>query len=253
MNMAVQSTRSESLMQRAVLKYAVWLALLSVLASSFAQAQQPLNIQLSDGVHTWDWTPTVIDTGNGYKVNDVSYNVPGTTLLCSNITLAYDPFISASVDVINNTLAIQNYTLTFTLPVGPIAGGSVMGGSTQGGVTDANFNGTGILSTVGPGKSLYNGQIDGVDVLSLFPDPKSINAPFAGGSNSDSTNAGLPGLTISGPAVLTSIGIKHEFSLTPGDRATFTSFFGVDQAIPEPASLSLLAIGGLVLLYRRRR
>ena len=46
-----------------------------------------------------------------------------------------------------------------------------------------------------------------------------------------------------GPNALTSIGIEHQFSLTPGDRATFTSFFNV-QPVPEPTSLSLLAIGG---------
>ena len=190
----------------------------------------------------------------GYKVNDITYNAPGASLFCYNMTLAYDPFISASVDVNNNTASVQNYTLIFTLPISlAITGGSLMGGSTQGGVTDANFNGTGTLSTVGPGTDLYNGRIDGVNVLPLFPNPTAVNSPFAGGSSSVSANAGLPGPTIAGPDVLTSIGIEHEFSLTPGDRATFTSFFVVANAIPEPASLSLLAIGGLMLLYRRRR
>jgi len=232
----------------------MWLTVLPVLASTFVQAQQRLDIQLSaGGTPIGDWTPAIIDTGNGYKVNDITYHPVGTTLSLSNATVGFDPFISASVDVINNTLVVQNYTLIFTLPVGPIAGASVMGGSTQGGITDANFAGGATLSTLGAGRSLYNGQIDGVDVLSLFSDPKTIVAPFAGGSASDSTNAGLPGVTISGPAVTTSIGIKHEFSLTPGDRATFTSFFVVEQAIPEPASLSLLAIGGLMILCRRRR
>jgi len=245
-------------MQNSIRRYGVWLAVLPVLVSSLSWAgpltNATLDIKLwTGGANMREWTPSILDTGTGYKVNDVGYSPPGVDVLCYNMTMDYDPFISASVDVINNTASIQHYTLIFTLPISPqILTGSRIGGSVQGGLTDANFDSVGTLSTAGPGTALYYGQIDGVDVLPLFPDVKTINVPFMGGSASDSTSAGLPGPTIPGPNALNSIGIKHEFTLTPGDRATFTSSFIIVAAVPEPGTLSLLAIGGLVFLRRRR-
>ena len=257
MNMA----NSHSGLQRMLRGYAVLLTVLAALFSSLAQGQQYLDVKLLNGASTWEWHPLIIDLGNGnFMVNNVTYNPSGASVYCHDMTVGFDPFISASVDVVNNTATTQIYTLIFTLPISPIVGGTRMGGSTQGGVTDAGGgaggapDGIGTVSTTGAGTALYNGQIDGVDKLALFPDVKTINAPFAGGSASDSANAGLPAVSIPGPAsALSTIGIKHTFSLTSGDRATFTSFFRVEAAVPEPGSVGLLAIGGLVLFLRRRR
>ena len=246
--MAPQKIASVSALQR----NRVWLTVLPLLAASFTQAAT-LDIKLTDGSHNWEWTPTIIDTGNGGgRVDDITYSPSGVSMRCYNMTLDFDPFISASVDVVNNTAGIQNYILTFSMPIAPtIPTSSLIGGSTQGGLTDANGDGIGTLSTVG-GAALYYGQLNGVNVLPLFSSPKTMIVPFAGGSTNDSTSAGLPGPTIPAGSA-TSIGIQHQFSLTPGDRATFTSFFTAVNAIPEPGSLSLLAIGGLMFVCRRRR
>jgi hypothetical protein len=242
-------------MQKSMRKYQGCLRILAVLALSlsWADAQQTLDIRLLEGGTTvGEWRPAIINTGSGYVINDVTYNPAGANMRCYNMSVGFDPFISASVDVINTTASLQNYTLIFTLPISPITGGSRIGGSTQGGLTDANADGIGTLATAGPGSAMFNGQIDGLNVFPLLLSPTSVNVPFAGGSASISANLGLPGPTISGPNALTSIGIEHEFSLTPGDRATFTSFFSV-QPVPEPASLGLLVMGGLAFLCRRRR
>jgi hypothetical protein len=235
------------------------LGLLSIALHGFVwqaySQNSTLDITLSiNGTAAGAWYPSLIASGDHYVVNNVGYTnaSAGYALYFHDMSMDLDPSISASVDVVNTTTSVQNYTLIFTLPISPIGGGTRMAGSTQGGTTDADGSGNGsILSTVGPGSALYFGQIDGVNVLSLFPDLKTITAG-AFNSASDSTSAGLPGVTIPGPGVLTSIGIEHQFSLTPGDRATFTSVFVVNP-VPEPGSLSLLAIGGAALLWRRRR
>src|SRR6516165_6617912 len=128
MKLAAQPIAPGSSLQRSLRKYVFWLTVLPVLASSFAQAQQlSLDITLADnGVTIGQWHPLLIDTGNGsYKVNDVTYNPSGVSVFCHDMTMSIDPFISASVDVVNNTLAVQNYPLTFTLPISPaITGGT---------------------------------------------------------------------------------------------------------------------------------
>src|SRR6266705_442266 len=99
MNVAAQ--RTNSLVLQSIRKSVAWLAVLPVLASSFAQAQSALNIHLwINGTSAGQWTPAIINTGSGYMVNDVSYHPAGASIFCYNMTLDFDPFISASVDVI---------------------------------------------------------------------------------------------------------------------------------------------------------
>jgi hypothetical protein len=240
-------------MRSQILRKTLGLGILSLALHGFvwqSQAQQTLDIHLQiNGADAGAWYPSLVSSGDHYIINNVGYTntFAGYQLYFHDVSLDLDPSISASVDVVNTTASVQTYTLIYTLPVSPIPGSSLMAGSTQGGVTDTGGDGA-TLSTAGPGTALYYGRIDNVNVLPLWPNLKTITA---GGflSGSDNTSAGLPGVTIPGPGVVSSIGIQHQFTLTPGDRATFTSVFVV---VPEPGALSLLAIGGLALLYRRR-
>jgi hypothetical protein len=97
---------------------------------------------------------------------------------------------------------------------------------------------------------IWNYRLNGADVASLF------DAPFQlGGSDGPSTvsasNIGLnPGQT--GPlvgTVVTSMGIRLDFDLSPGERVTFNGAFFV---IPAPGALALLGLAGMVGGRRRR-
>jgi hypothetical protein len=173
-----------------------------------------------------------------------------------------DPFVNLAFGITNNLAVPVEFTFSIAIPITPIPGGTLHGGSTGGSVTDSNNNGVGGLTTITsvPGTPFYSGRIDGVGVLSIYPDPTSIPAggifAFPGQTvNIPALNPGLPGPTLpSGPALL-SIGIEHHFKLAPGDSMSASSFFIV-QPVPEPTSMLLAGCGVVGLLsfaWRSRR
>jgi hypothetical protein len=165
------------------------------------------------------------------------------------LTYESDPSLTAVIGFANPTGMTQTYTLIFSIPVSPqILSNATHGGSTGGTMTD---DGTlpGTVATVGA-SPFYSGEIDGTGVLSLHA-AGSWSASFGGETISiPPVNAGLPGATLpSGVPVLSTIGIRHTFSLTPGDVIGVTSYF---EVVPEPATLCLFGLGTLVLLRKRR-
>lgn len=164
-----------------------------------------------------------------------------------NITVNPDPFINAAFSVTNNAGVAQTFVVGVLLPIIPQSPLTLHGGSVGVSLTDANNSGA--ASLVDAGLAVYQGQIDGVTVLELFDDPYGLaTPPIPGFTVVDSENAGLglfgPFLP-SGPALAT-IGIVHTFTLSPGDKAAFTSFFIV-EAIPEAGTLVLCGVGALLV------
>ena len=185
-----------------------------------------------------------------------TFNCSGTGLVVDTLTIDSwsmnfdsDPVISGITAVTNNGPVTQQFTLLFVLPIAPIPGGTLVGGSVQGGVTDNTGDGA-TLSTV-LGSSFYTALIDGAPVDTLYDHLTTVTAGSFLSANLASLAFGVPIPSQPGPAALATIGIRLDFTLTPGDSASFTSNFVV--VVPEPSTALLMGLGlGLMALRRRQ-
>lgn len=180
-----------------------------------------------------------------------SFNGGAVWDLSWDLTLNQDPSIAGSLTLTNLTTTTRNFNLAFALPVLPAFPQSVFGGSLSASVADANSDRSASLAPIAVSPSIYRGQIDGITVLSLFALNLTCSASAPGCTANSAEDAGLPGLTLLGPAVNSTIATLLNFSLSPGDRVTFSTNFVVEP-VPLPAALPLL-LGGLVLVLRRRK
>jgi MYXO-CTERM domain-containing protein len=217
-----------------------------------------LQIQLQiNGADAGSWELPGIENPDGtYSYSGYYWDTEGEQewSFSSEVTADDEPFINWGLGFTNSSVVTNTYTLTVTMPSMPIPGASLMGGSFSGSVTDANNDGSATVAAVA-GSQFYTGLIDGAPPpgAQLYPFPASFSAPFAGGSaNIPAASFGLPGPFFPGPPVATNIGIRVEFSLTPGDQVAFTSFFDVEP-VPGPGALALLGFAALAARSRRRR
>lgn len=220
-------------------------------AVSSVRAATVLSMHISDGTTSVDWGAKGTDSGGLYFYeggrDDPDWDIAW------NIVVNPDPSVSANTVITNNTLVTNTYTVTVTFPLGSaLLPSTVTGGSFQGGFTDNNGDGA-TVSTAGL-SPLYYSQIDGVNYFPIYASPTSQTVGAFDSGNFTKVQFGTPIPSMPGPAALTDIGIQLKFTLTPGDTATFSSVFVVEP-VPEPASVALLATGGLMcgLAFIRRR
>ncbi|MCY2927154.1 MAG: PEP-CTERM sorting domain-containing protein [Planctomycetota bacterium] len=168
----------------------------------------------------------------------------------------------------NNTITVINYSgawiSTFSTPHAPdglafgdgAASGSLFSNNNNGSITryDMTPNFVSLISATDIATNLYTGGSTGGaygDLASVGPDCAFYVTQYEnGGSNGSTAGVGTHwdnGVTTSQASIIriSALGLQSDGTLGP--------VCGFDSTTPEPATLSLLAMGGLAVLRRKRK
>lgn len=258
------------------------IALLSAFAVTAARADgMPLgDVRISVG--SGGATPYEIDASNDEEYGVAwdegmqawhlwgTYDSPGYGLGW-NFHVDPDPAVFGNFAITNNTPGGPSDFLIGVALVAAIPDG-VCGVTTDGGISGTLNDTSGLgfppvgvpgdgalLTTDSAGRPVYRAVVNGIitTVATLLPPPGGFYSTSVDpGEQPQNWENGSPAAF--GPMNnfytpdIASIGILHAFALSEGDSTTVTSRFQAQTCIPEPASIALLALGGLVAIRRRK-
>ncbi len=164
----------------------------------------------------------------------------------SNSEEAFYTLLSGNFTFTNNSDEKQFYDVWVILDVTATDDPTKVGGSVAAGMT-ANEDG-GSFGTIDNESPLWSAYMDNTFVAGLIYDDSVSADPFES-EPLGSAAFGQPIPDMDGGPLGNTVSIRLQFSLTPGDQASFTSVF-VLQVVPAPAGFALL---GIAALGRRRR
>lgn len=191
---------------------------------------------------SWFWS------GGGITVQDGSQTL--VTIASASASAEQDPLLTIHFDIqAGNTDTIVQVTsalLSFPTINNPLvaasAGLTLTDSNAAGGASvDANQGSTGDLAWV----AQYNGFVPGgTTFLEGIGDLAVAPADIAGSDDDNVNSGGL--VPVFG--AFSDMSMQYRFKLSANDSASGTSVY---VAIPEPASVALLVLGGLAALRRR--
>lgn len=226
------------------------MTLLALAPASSALASPPaadLFFAIDNGDEKHDLVSGV-SAGNGNQVYIASYTAAdGSWLITYNITCDYttnpQTSVTGIVTVENKTdRDILEFRVGVNIPVCPmIEGGSLLGGSA---LLTLTTNGPGTVACGKEGLPIFRGSADGHGIGSIFYCPTTLTS--TGSSMISYTGTyGLPGITLSGPEAVGTIGFIEDFILTAKDKVSmqFTVFFKDADGVP-PRSACEMDVNG---------
>lgn len=163
-----------------------------------------------------------------------------------------------------NTLAVtQTFTVTSTIPIKALSSPVDLAGSMGVTITDSSDPLDSAMLGIAGQDPFFQGLIDGVPIASatIFANPYFLSCTSGALLACTVADSGSFGPLVAAKNAMTSIGIRHTFTLTPGDSIGISSSLVVagspDPSInlPEPSMATLLAsgLGILAMLGRQRR
>jgi hypothetical protein len=186
-------------------------------------------------------------TGFSVSCNGYGYDLGAASLDSLSVNFVVDPEVHLNISLTNTSVNPQTFTLEATLPTAAFLGPNLMGGSVAGSVQDLNGNGATLSSA-----AVYSALIDGGVVATLLTSHTSTVVNAYEFTNLGAAFGNTPQIpSAAAPAVLSEIGVRLSFRLSPGDQAALLGVFVVQT--PEPAIGALLGVAGLALAALRRR
>ena len=198
----------------------------------------PVTQTYDPSTHTWGYVLTAPVVGDDWTIN--------------SWVSAYDtdPFVTNNISLTNNSGVAQTFIISAALPIAAFNYDKAVFSSV--GVTATDSNGNGSLSVTS--LALFEGFINTPAAQLSLLDPVSLTqancSPFPNTNGCSATTSDGIVFQALPAGVANLIGIKLQFTLSPGDSVGITSRF---EIVPEPTTLLLVGAGLIGLAVTRRR